>query len=739
MEFVTLEDILSEGIGENDCEPSLYQVLCQSEEQAVQVLESLKLPLSLRDGARCLQKALQDGSVELFRKILEHCEAGESTGQYLMPRETPGWGMQCHGSLVTLAAMMDRPRQTVLLLERGYDVNGSGLNVADYLRQDGKLWGDEAPLPYARFCGSAGCQIVLQRECGSPVGICCVTPLAAALLCGSLQTAEVLLRWQGVWRGESSAVCRAAVMVLEGLAGPALSEERRRNQLEILRQIFCPEQPVLTDRKSFLRSVYLQPASFVDFCRTDTLRYQLESGLCTEEDARRMLEVLSVDMWWKTSGYDRSRAEKLLLLKKHFPELCREGWVTGIFLRELLRRIRGNIPHQRLLKAWKESCGQERDLTWIGDVWSMNWRELNGFLKEVGEGGTLVMDADALSQWYGVSFRGMLTLLKRVRFRYRDGAGVNGMMQQLLASGDLRLLRQAAKQGLFAQEDPKLLLEHLAEAGLASQDVRAVVLTYARNRPDIRREKADWREPRRWPHWCSWERREEETAQRHLRRLLRQELPREACLKTMFHIHQHLNQGLFSPDMVVEHQSYPQLKTDSLVGIACCAEYSQPLELLLEHLPEQLLKPLRASWGEKFFFRGTPLTFAAALGRTEQVRLLLESGNHPDEAGRGDVSRFFVRASNFVELGVPVTPVLAAILFGQEGTARLLLEHGASCDFSRPEHLRVLLQGSAKTLELAGKLPNVGFEKIPAETLEAMRIMTADRGERTQFWRSLQR
>jgi len=279
MDFMTLDSVFSEGTFGNYRELPLYQALYQSEERAFEELEKLQEPLSLQDSARCLLKAMRDCSVELFRQILEHSGPGECTEQHhLFQPKNLGWGIHGHGSMVTMAAMMDRPRQAALLLEHGYDVNGGGLAVADYLKQDGKYWGDGSVLN-VQHCGSTGCNMLVHRRDARDIGITCTTPLAAALLCGNLQTAEVLLRHPDVWKGESSAVCRAAIMVLEGVACPVLSEDAQRCQLEILRQIFCPEQAVLPDRKTFLRSFYLQPAAFVDFCRTSTLQYQLESGL----------------------------------------------------------------------------------------------------------------------------------------------------------------------------------------------------------------------------------------------------------------------------------------------------------------------------------------------------------------------------------------------------------------------------------------------------------------------------
>ena len=709
--------------------------LFASEEHAMKTLQTLEKPISLRDASHYLRQALEECSAELFRQLLEHCAEGEATDFYHMPFRQNGWGIHGCGSMLLFSAILDRPKQAAMLLEKGYDCNGANLNLADTLQRDGRSWGD-GTVPYSRWSGTSGCHLNVLRPQQKVLGISCATPLTAALLCGSPETAEVLLRCNGIWKGESTAVCRAAVMVLEGVAQEALSEERKAGRLEILRQIFCPEKTHLPDRDTFLRTVYLQPSCFVDFCRTDTLRCQLESGLCSEQDAREMLDVLSRNLW-RMGDRDSKRAGKLLLIKKHFPKLCREDWVKGIFLRECARRIREKQPYQTMLTAWKQLSGKERDLTWIGsEMWSFGLKRLRLFLQEAGEKGTLIMDADAMNHWLG-SARCITEVIKHVQFRQRDGEGVSGMMQHLLSLNDLRALQQAAKQGLLEREDPRELIEYLVELNRGNQDLRAVVLTFARNHADPGEVKADWQDPRRWSQWCLWELLREEEAEELLHGLLYGKLSREVCLRTVFRLHQYLGRGVFVPEMRLEHPVYPTMQADSLGSFACCAESGQMMELLLNHLPEKLQSLVRAQWGERFFFRGTPLTLSAAMGRTEQVKLLLDSGIHPDEEGRGDASRFFTKEATFTENGFPVTPVLAAILFGQEETAKLLLERGASCDLGRPEHRAVLLKGSAESLRLAETLSDVGFDRIPEEDLRAMRIMTAGQGERTLFWNSL--
>ena len=194
----------------------------------------------------------------------------------------------------------------------------------------------------------------------------------------------------------------------------------------------------------------------------------------------------------------------------------------------------------------------------------------------------------------------------------------------------------------------------------------------------------------------------------------------------------------------VSSTRYPTLETFSPWGVACCAENDRFMRFLLKHMPDGLQEEVRVcwragnTWNDLLCFRGTPLALSAALGHTEQVRLLLDRGLDPDETGQGNLARFFVRRG-FVEDGFLVTPVLAAILLGQEETARMLLDAGAVCDFSRPSHLRVLRQGSEETLRLAGRLPGVGFRELPEAEREALRLAVTKDRRRREFWANLEK
>lgn len=720
-DILELEEIVTQ-------EPSLYQALHQNEEAVLKVLEKLEKKLSGQESACCLQLALQNYSVEVFQQVLDHSAPGEHA-------EWCDLTWSCgYGSLLMLAAMLERPRHAQLLLERGYNCNGAGPGLSGHIQGSGTQWNYFVP-PYVRYCGSAGSFLRIEKTSMRAMQILCPTPLAAALLCGSLQTAQVLLRWPGVWKQESTAVCRAAVMVLEGWTRNFLTQEQQSNQLEIIRQIFCPEYSTLPERKALLSKVYFQPSSFVDFCDTGTLRCQLESGLCGETDAWQILEIWNKNVWHGR----RKKGGKLLLLKKYFPRLCREDWVTGVFLREIIQRIQHEKPYRTLLNAWKQLCGRERDLTWMCSLHrDLDWHEFHQFLVEAKEGGTLVMDADSMLNCRHWSCRNMMELLSLVQFRHRDGEGVNGLVQGLLLSGSLRLLQKAEKFGLLAYEKPKQLLEYLKEHGCIRQDIRAMVLTCAPYKQNEALQMADWKDVRRWEFWCNWGPLNSDEAQSVLHNLLSENLSDENELYMIFRFWQYLKWSVFPMDptvMVVKDPRYLSLKMYSLAGLACCVKNGKIMELLQKYLPESLMEPVEAEFGEKLFFHGTALTLAAALGRTEQVRFLLESGVTPDEEGRGDLSCFYKIDSSETVFGV--TPVLAAILFGEGDTAKLLLESGAVCDFSIEAHRKVLYQGSIATLKLAASLPDVNFESIPRDELDLLEFSVAAGGTQGVFWQNL--
>lgn len=710
----------------------------KDEAEAGGLLDVFAQPISDPCAHIALRMAL-DCPAELFRRVLDQCPPGEYSELYAWREEGHETTIRARGSFLLLAAAKNRPRQVRVLLERGYDCNGAGIGLDWRLQASRTINGDAVPA-YAQYCAACGNRLDVDHG-KDTWSVPCATPLTAALLCGSLDAARVLLDWPGVWRAESSVVCRAAVLVLEKAAAGLFSLEQQAAQREILQRIFCPDRAELPEREAFFRTFHLHPASFVDICTAHTLRCQLEGGRCTEEEARQMLELLGKED--KAQPLDSARAEKLLLLKQFFPKVCRQPWTAGVFLREALRRIVEGRPHQRMLRAWMELCGEERDLTWAGErLWEMDRKTLRQFLEEAGHGGALVMDGDAVRPGAAGDHSDCLVeLLNSVHFRPRAGEGVSGLMQELLGASNLRLLRLAAKRGVFSGEDPTALLEHLKQQPETAPGARTVILAYA-GRTCGEAVQAPWQEPHRWAWWDARFRVSEEACRKTLETLLHRELAEEDYFQQLFQICCYQKQQTVMP-LPVGSARYPGLETFSPWGVACCAESDGFMRFLLKHMPDGLQEEVRVcwragnTWNDLLCFRGTPLALSAALGHTEQVRLLLDRGLDPDETGQGNLARFFVRRG-FVEDGFLVTPVLAAILLGQEETARLLLDAGAVCDFSRPSQLRVLRQGSEETLRIAEVLTGVGFEKIPKAEREALRLAVTKDRQRRAFWAELE-
>ena len=130
------------------------------------------------------------------------------------------------------------------------------------------------------------------------------------------------------------------------------------------------------------------------------------------------------------------------------------------------------------------------------------------------------------------------------------------------------------------------------------------------------------------------------------------------------------------------------------------------------------------------------MTVAAALGKTEQMKVLLNAGYDPNEVGRGAFSVMCCRSGFRRGAGVAVSPVLAALLMGEEEAVKLLLAAGAELDLSRPACLAVLKKvGGESVLELAARLPGIGYEKLTDEDRESIR--NADKDPQEELWDSL--
>ena len=709
----------------------MMMALEQSDEVTLAKLDELREPVLTAERVNYLSRAIAMRGPKVLEAMLDKFPTEEYAGFVQIPK----FKAEGAGSLLLLCAMLDRPKHAKILLDRGYDPNGAGLELADFLDEQGKYWTGATP-KYGKNVACFANFVSIDCDDNSTLGISCATPLAAAIFMGSLETAKLLLEHPGTWKTESSSVCRSVAMALEGITDRYIGGERCKMQAEILRLMLYPQMKTLPPKEQILRENYLHPVSFVDICSANTLALQLESGLCTETDGRMLLDKLDGRKRYEHRLSERGMSTKLLLIKKYYPMLCRGSRAKGIFLEKLFRQYMLGEPYQGLLKAWKQLSGTDRDLTWIaGNLWNPNIK-LKPFLDMLGEGGKLTMDADAFGRWYGGKSSAMNELLKRVDFRRSDDGKLSGVMRRLLGTEDLRLMEQAAKNGVFTREDPKMLMDYMVQTGNMSSGARSLVLIHAKNQRPENEPEQDWRDADRWMNWTEhWGISEEENNEQ-LRIVQSPDRSRDEYLKAMSQIRKFMNQEVFPQDMPVGKQEYPDMKTDSLLGIACCSESTEPLAILLEKMPHMLYDTIRASWNDKFF-RGSALSFCAAMGKTEHIKLLLEKGCDPNEIGSGHECRFFARRKDFSDESIMLTPLLTAVLFGEEEAARVLMEQGASCDLSKKAQLKVLFMGSAESFALAKKLSLPGVESISIDDLAGIRISTAPNGSRTKFWEEI--
>ena len=665
--------------------------------------------LTEEEAPLCLTAALH-ATPHLFRKVLSRCPQGEYSGKAnLQLREDVRATVS--GTLLTLAAALNKPEHVKALLEEGYDPNSAGVASAAAF-DDMTFHISNGLAPYGDRCAVGGSRIHFAGKCGWMLQN--ATPLAAAVACGSREAAAVLLRCHSVWKAESGVVCRAAVSALQMFQGDP--------RQDVAGMVFRKPRGTSFDPHALVRSCDLQIEYAADFCTYDLLETQIHHNFLDADGARKVLKTFEEAVLYGRSSV-RARMRKMTLLAKAFPDVCREPWATGLFLRELARRYAKGQPRGKLPEQWKALCGEEGDLTWASlEMYRMPRANLQAMLKELGKDTRLVMDADSLGAYGREAKWELMDILSHVELRHNTGLdGISALAENLLAIGDLRYLRKAAKSGAFAEENPKALLDYLER--IERNDLRALMLAYGGQ--GAKGLTPRWKQEHRGRQWSRCWNIDRKPYENWLAELTQEDLPEEECLRRLQGMRYGLPMDTFwrldctIPVKLPDGARRREVMASKPEVAVICGSQTKPLELMLQYMPEAANQRFHVEFCERSLLdlEGTPLTVAAATGRTEQVRLLLDSGLDPDETGRGLVSSLRWCGSGVI----PVTPVMAAIYYGEEESAKLLLEAGAACDFSRPLFRKLLERGDEQTLKLAEKLPDVGFESIPQEWLEHLK------------------
>ena len=202
---------------------------------AYSMLRRLDGLLSGWDARDCLTGALSC-TPRLFGAILECCEPGEyAVTDISVPYpERQDRQLLVSGTLLTLAAAMDRPEHMAILLEKGWDINSAApaSEQALYDMYNPMMFqetGWRRPDSEIRCCAREGDDAETVPEWQ----ILRATPLAAAIVAGSLGAIRLLRAHGGVKGTEHPAVSCAAAEALHGT----------RRQRECLRLALGASQP----------------------------------------------------------------------------------------------------------------------------------------------------------------------------------------------------------------------------------------------------------------------------------------------------------------------------------------------------------------------------------------------------------------------------------------------------------------------------------------------------------------
>ena len=191
-------------------EATMLAALLEQKEytKAHSMLRDESLSLEGEGASLCLTAALH-ATPNLFRKVLNRCESGEHVGSVRIDL-TDQVTVWVYGNMLLLAAALDKTEHIKALLEAGYDSNGAGIHVVN--ESERSFFHYPEASPYGDRSGNANNQIVFFKRAGWRINY--ATPLAAAVACGSMRAAAVLLGREDVWKAESGVVCRAAVSAL---------------------------------------------------------------------------------------------------------------------------------------------------------------------------------------------------------------------------------------------------------------------------------------------------------------------------------------------------------------------------------------------------------------------------------------------------------------------------------------------------------------------------------------------
>ncbi len=612
-------------------------------------LRRLKEPLGGAAAAECLCGAL-DCTPRLFDAILERCEPGEYAAEQGLPAmQGDGVNLRAAGTILTLAAAMDRPKHMEALLQRGWDVNGGSCVSAKAL--------------YDKHCSS-----FVSHPGLTDWRVRNATPLAAAIACGSMDAVRVLLRQTGVKKLEDPSVSAAALAALHGT-------RRQRAALCLALGLASGADDAEGMARELLVDRAPDAAAAAELCTPGEFDQLLTGTPRSPAQWYAAAEALT-----EPCGDDhaaRDRGKKLRLLLDRVPELASNRALRDRMLNAAVTRLLNyRACEEELLDCWRNACGDERDISGIRSDHRLVGQppdRVRVLLDELGRDGALCASADNTWLWANAEPRTLSVLTERVRFYRTVTDGVSVLAKRLIWTKNAKLLRVAAANGALRFDQKAELLAYLLACDLPP-GLRAAVLTLPEEQTGA---ELQTREARSWRRWRAGN--PDRRAGDYIRELCRKPLSAGECRLRLRSVgscaEDYMDSGSWAEDV-------DGLCFDGLAAAACCGRNPALLRVLLE---DHLMDPRerqRLGWTDRpEELTGTPLCLAAAAGRTEQVRLLLKLGFDPDE---DDVpARSVYNAHDPVWNDRVVTPLGMAVELGHAKTAALLRRYGAcvlGCD-----------------------------------------------------------
>ena len=658
----------------------------KSYQRAYALLKKLDEPLCAQHAGECLSAALHC-SPELFRAVLEHCAPGEhgATEQWKLGSATRY--VNVTGTILTLAAAMNKVAHMRILLRRGWDVNSDSPASAQALLCLG--WNGQpffAPdaLPgggvhQSRLTFGAAEYNSFQKTIAKPTSVIdCCTPLAAAILCGSEDAVRLLLRQKGVRKESSGAVCAAALAALR-------ESPEQRACVRLAFRLKSDMYDVAGMRRELLTEHTPELSAIAEACNLREFTQRLKGKPCTREQLRAAADVLM-------HRNCKMREKKMLRMVTLYPELCEEQDMRDDLLNLSLYGWGGQSACDELLRCWKKACGEVRDISGMAQCRYDRTTRV-GICREMlaglREGGVLCAAAESawLEDWNDKPH--LTALTEYIHFYRAAPKGISRLAMLILDHGDAKFLKEMLRRGVLDGESREEMIGYIT--GKTGNLMLRATLLAAPLPPQTSETREEM--PKNGVFWSArLKHMDQEQLRAWVREAWEKPLDADACrerLDAIRLIARHpfdafgIPGGFGMVGQTLWQDRLDDIEFNSVAAAACCGRNPELLRVLLERSSFELQNRIFLSWqmqhtngliqlGENL--NGNPLCAAAAAGRTEQVRLLLDAGYDPNEADMPSRSTYN-DGMGFGETRV-VTPLYMALEKGHSETARLLRERG---------------------------------------------------------------